>query len=36
LGTNWVEVTDSALTNQITLPVAPTNPSVFYRLDKSN
>jgi len=32
LGTNWVDVTGSASTNQVTIPVNSTNASVFYRL----
>ena len=32
LGTNWVEVTGSAVTNQLSFPIAPGNGSVFYRL----
>ena len=32
LGSNWVTVSGSTLTNQITLPVSPANGSVFYRL----
>ena len=30
--TNWVNVTNSSATNQVTVPVSPTNGSVFYRL----
>ena len=32
LGTNWFTVFNSAVTNQITLPVTTTSGSVFYRL----
>ena len=32
LGTNWLEVTGSRLTNNVVLPVDPTQGSVFYRL----
>ena len=32
LGTNWTAISGSSLTNQITLPITPTNGSVFYRL----
>jgi hypothetical protein len=32
LGTNWVDVTGSTSTNQIVIPVNPTNGSVFYRM----
>ena len=32
LGTNWLEVTGSRLTNNVALPVDPTQGSVFYRL----
>jgi fibronectin type 3 domain-containing protein len=32
LGTNWVNVTGSAQTNQVTLPVDSSNATVFYRL----
>jgi len=32
LGTNWVTVPDSRLTNQITLPIWPAGGSVFFRL----
>lgn len=32
LGTNWLPVAASSGTNQMTLPVVPTNGSVFYRL----
>ena len=32
LGTNWVDVAGSAATNQVTLPVDPTNPAAFFRL----
>ena len=32
LGTNWVNVTGSAATNQVIVPVNPGNGSVFYRL----
>jgi hypothetical protein len=32
LGTNWVNVTDSAATNLLLLPVIRTNASVFFRL----
>lgn len=32
LGTNWVDVPRATLTNQFTLPVNNTSPSVFYRL----
>jgi hypothetical protein len=32
LGTNWVTVSGSAGTNQVVIPVATTNGSVFFRL----
>ena len=32
LGTNWVRIPSSATTNQVTVPVSPANPTVFYRL----
>jgi hypothetical protein len=32
LGTNWIDVTGSASTNIVSLPIAPTNGSVFFRL----
>jgi autotransporter-associated beta strand protein len=32
LGTNWVNVADSATTNQVAVPVSPANGSVFFRL----
>jgi Immunoglobulin domain/Concanavalin A-like lectin/glucanases superfamily len=32
IGTNWVDVSNSSSTNQMVIPVNPTNPSVFYRL----
>jgi hypothetical protein len=32
LGTNWVTVPGSALTNQILITINPANPSVFFRL----
>ena len=32
LGTNWVNVSGSGATNQFSLPVNGSNPSVFYRL----
>ena len=32
LGTNWLPVSASSGTNQMTFPVVPTNGSVFYRL----
>ena len=32
LGTNWVTVANSTGTNQMTLPLAATNGSVFFRL----
>ena len=32
LGTNWVNVTDSAMTNRMVLPVSTGNGCVFYRL----
>ena len=32
LGTNWVSVSGSAATNQMTIPISPTGGSVFYRL----
>ena len=32
LGTNWINVPNSAGTNAVSLPVNPTNPAVFYRL----
>jgi hypothetical protein len=32
LGNNWVNVTGSALTNQVVIPVNPVNGAVYYRL----
>jgi hypothetical protein len=32
LGTNWVNISSSAQTNQITMPVNPANGAVFFRL----
>ena len=32
LGTNWVTVPDSAMTNQVFVPINPVNGSVFFRL----
>jgi hypothetical protein len=32
LGTNWVDVAGSTLTNQVEIPISPTNGAVFYRL----
>lgn len=32
LNTNWFDVADSAATNQVTVPIDPANPTVFYRL----
>jgi hypothetical protein len=32
LTTNWVDVTNSASTNQVIVPTNPTNGSVFFRL----
>jgi hypothetical protein len=32
LGSNWVDVAGSASVNQVTIPVNPTNGSVFFRL----
>ena len=32
LSTNWIEVTDSALTNEVTVTIDPSSPSVFYQL----
>jgi hypothetical protein len=32
LGTNWVDVTNSTTTNQMTIPINSTNGGVFYRL----
>jgi len=32
LGTNWVRVSSSTTTNQVSIPIAPANGSVFYRL----
>ena len=32
LGTNWVYVSGSALTNKVPLPLNPTNGAVFFRL----
>ncbi len=32
LGTNWLPVLGSTLTNQMTMPITPANGSVFYRL----
>jgi hypothetical protein len=33
LGTNWSEVSGSTTTNQMLIPINPTNGSVFYRLE---
>jgi hypothetical protein len=32
LGTNWVIVAGSATTNQVSVPINPTNGSIFFRL----
>ena len=32
LGTNWVNVADSALTNMVAMPLNTTNGAVFFRL----
>jgi hypothetical protein len=32
LTANWFDVPDATATNQMTLPVNPANPTVFYRL----
>ena len=32
LGTNWISIPDSATNTQFAAPLAPENPSVFYRL----
>jgi len=32
LGTNWVDVANSSITNQMTLPINPASGSVFYRM----
>ena len=32
LGTNWATVADSSTTNQVWIPIVPTNGSVFFRL----
>ena len=32
LGTNWIDVAGTAVTNQFSLPINPANGSVFYRL----
>ena len=32
LGTNWVDVTGSTITNQMAIPMDGNNGSVFYRL----
>jgi len=32
LGTNWVTITDSSLTNQVIIPIDVTNSPVFYRM----
>jgi hypothetical protein len=32
LGTNWFNIADSSTTNQITIPINPSNGCVFYRL----
>ncbi|HEU5397224.1 MAG TPA: glycosyl hydrolase family 28 protein, partial [Verrucomicrobiae bacterium] len=32
IGTNWVPVTGSGSTNEITVPIDPANPATFYRL----
>ena len=32
IGSNWVTVPSSSLTNQMTMPIDPANGSVFYRL----
>jgi hypothetical protein len=32
LGTNWVTVPNSAMTNQVFVPINPVNGSVFFRL----
>ena len=32
LGTNWARIPSSATTNRVTVPVDPSNPTVYYRL----
>jgi len=32
LGTNWVDVANSTVTNQMTIPINPANGSIFYRM----
>jgi hypothetical protein len=32
IGTNWFPVADSTNNTQISIPIDPNNPSVFYRL----
>jgi hypothetical protein len=32
LGTNWVDVAGSTITNQISIPIDSANGNVFYRL----
>jgi len=32
LGTNWVNISSSAQTNQMSVPLSATNGSVFFRL----
>lgn len=32
LGTNWTDVSNSTLTNSMSFPINPANPTVFYRL----
>jgi glucuronoarabinoxylan endo-1,4-beta-xylanase len=32
LGNNWTDIANSAMTNQIIVPISPANGSVFYRL----
>src|ERR1017187_5932167 len=32
LGTNWISIPDSATNTQFAAPLAPENPTVFYRL----
>jgi beta-glucanase (GH16 family) len=32
IGTNWVDVAGSAATNQVEIPIDPTNGAVFYRM----
>ncbi|MDR3459781.1 MAG: alginate lyase family protein [Verrucomicrobiae bacterium] len=36
LGTNWVNITNSTATNQITIPIGTANSSVFFRLKYPN